>query len=427
MSKIAILGAGIGGMTAAYELLKAGHQVTVFEKNETVGGMAGGFRQENWQWSVEYFYHHWFQSDHAILSLINKLGWKDRVRFFHPKTVVYHKEKFYPLDSPLAALLFPGFALVDKVRFGLVTLYLRYFSDWKSLEKYTAHEWMKRYYGVRLYETFFEPLLIGKFNHYYQKVTMAWFWARFKARTSALGTFDGGFQSFLDKFRFELEKMNVDLRFNISITNIQSQNNKLVLHTKEKKSLFDKVLVTTSPKVLANLAPGLPEFYSRQLSQLESIGAVGLILVLRYQLSKEGYYWFNLPKEAGFPFLALVEHTNFVNPKYFGNQHIIYCGDYLPPDHEYFRLTKEQLLEKFTPSLKRININFKPEWIKQSFVFRLSYAQPVPLINHSKNIPEIQTPIKNLYFASMSQVYPWDRGTNYAVALSQKAVKIMLE
>lgn len=427
MSKIAILGAGIGGMTAAYELLKAGHQVTVFEKNETVGGMAGGFRQENWQWSVEYFYHHWFQSDHAILSLINELGWKDRVRFFHPKTVVYHKEKFYPLDSPLAALLFPGFALVDKVRFGLVTLYLRYFSDWKSLEKYTAHEWMKRYYGVRLYETFFEPLLIGKFNHYYQKVTMAWFWARFKARTSALGTFDGGFQSFLDKFRFELEKMNVDLRFNISITNIQSQNNKLVLHTKEKKSLFDKVLVTTSPKVLANLAPGLPEFYSRQLSQLESIGAVGLILVLRYQLSKEGYYWFNLPKEAGFPFLALVEHTNFVNPKYFGNQHIIYCGDYLPPDHEYFRLTKEQLLEKFIPSLKRININFKPEWIKQSFVFRLSYAQPVPLINHSKNIPEIQTPIKNLYFASMSQVYPWDRGTNYAVALSQKAVKIMLE
>jgi len=427
MSKIAILGAGIGGMTAAYELLKAGHQVTVFEKNETVGGMAGGFRQENWQWSVEYFYHHWFQSDHAILSLINELGWKDRVRFFHPKTVVYHKEKFYPLDSPLAALLFPGFALVDKVRFGLVTLYLRYFSDWKSLEKYTAHEWMKRYYGVRLYETFFEPLLIGKFNHYYQKVTMAWFWARFKARTSALGTFDGGFQSFLDKFRFELEKMNVDLRFNISITNIQSQNNKLVLHTKEKKSLFDKVLVTTSPKVLANLAPGLPEFYSRQLSQLESIGAVGLILVLRYQLSKEGYYWFNLPKEAGFPFLALVEHTNFVNPKYFGNQHIIYCGDYLPPDHEYFRLTKEQLLEKFIPSLKRININFKPEWIKQSFIFRLSYAQPVPLINHSKNIPEIQTPIKNLYFASMSQVYPWDRGTNYAVALSQKAVKIMLE
>lgn len=427
MSKIAILGSGIGGMTAAYELSKAGHQVTVFEKNETVGGMAGGFRQENWQWSVEYFYHHWFQSDHAILSLINELGWKDRVRFFHPKTVVYHKEKFYPLDSPLAALLFPGFALVDKVRFGLVTLYLRYFSDWKSLEKYTAHEWMKRYYGVRLYETFFEPLLIGKFNHYYQKVTMAWFWARFKARTSALGTFDGGFQSFLDKFRFELEKMNVDLRFNISITNIQTQNNKLVLHTKGKKSLFDKVLVTTSPKVLANLAPGLPEFYSRQLSQLESIGAVGLILVLRYQLSKEGYYWFNLPKEAGFPFLALVEHTNFINPKYFGNQHIIYCGDYLPPDHEYFRLTKEQLLEKFIPSLKRININFKPEWIKQSFVFRLSYAQPVPLINHSKNIPEIQTPIKNLYFASMSQVYPWDRGTNYAVALSQKAVKIMLE
>ena len=39
----------------------------------------------------------------------------------------------------------------------------------------------------------------------------------------------------------------------------------------------------------------------------------------------------------------------------------------------------------------------------------------MPLVNHSRNIPAIPTPLPGLWLASMSQVYPWDRGTNYAV------------
>jgi hypothetical protein len=75
--------------------------------------------------------------------------------------------------------------------------------------------------------------------------------------------------------------------------------------------------------------------------------------------------------------------------------------------------------------LTRINPNFKPDWVRKSWLFRTHYAQPVPLLNHSKNIPAIQTPIPGLYFASMSQVYPWDRGTNYAVEIGRRAAKIM--
>src|SRR5664279_1475658 len=144
--KIAIIGAGIGGMAAAHDFVNAGHQVTIYEAANTVGGLAVGFKEPNWDWSVEQFYHHWFQTDSDILGLIKELGWSDRVIFPHPKTVVYYKSKFYPLDSPLAALTFPGFTFPDMVRFGLVTAYLRYIADWKPLEKYTAEEWMRRYY-----------------------------------------------------------------------------------------------------------------------------------------------------------------------------------------------------------------------------------------------------------------------------------------
>jgi hypothetical protein len=39
-------------------------------------------------------------------------------------------------------------------------------------------------------------------------------------------------------------------------------------------------------------------------------------------------------------------------------------------------------------------------------------------------IPSFKTPLKNVFLANMEQVYPWDRGTNYAVELGQKIARI---
>ncbi|MCD6356796.1 MAG: FAD-dependent oxidoreductase, partial [Anaerolineaceae bacterium] len=223
--KIAIIGAGISGLTAAYDLQKSGYDVTIFERESRPGGLAAGFKEESWDWSLEKYYHHWFKTYHAVLSLINKLGLSDEVLFLNPKTVVYHKGDFYPFDSGIAVLRFPGFTLRDKIRFGFVTIFLKYFANWKPLEKYTAREWIKQYYGKNLYKIFFKPLLIGKFGNHYKEVNMAWFWARFKARTSKLGTFQGGFQSFLDQFSIILSKRNVHISFNSPISKIEAKKN----------------------------------------------------------------------------------------------------------------------------------------------------------------------------------------------------------
>jgi protoporphyrinogen oxidase len=177
---------------------------------------------------------------------------------------------------------------------------------------------------------------------------------------------------------------------------------------------------------MVKMAPQLPTDYLKGLLDLKSLGAVALIISLKHQLSREGYYWFNLPKASGFPFLALVEHTNFQPKEKFGGEHLIYCGDYLETDHEYFAMDKDQLLEKFLPSLSRFNPDFKPEWVNRVWLKKSNYAQPVPLVNHSRNIPAIQTPVEGVYFASMSQVYPWDRGTNFAVEIAHKASELIM-
>ena len=425
--KIAIIGAGHGGMAAAYDLNKAGHQVSIFEASDHVGGLAFGFKEPEWDWSVEMFYHHWFQSDKDILGLMKELGLRDQVIFPQPKTVVYYQEKFYALDSPQAALTFPGFSFLDMVRFGLVTVYLRYISSWKGLEKVTADSWMRKYYGENLYKTSFEPLLTGKFGDHYREVNMAWFWARLKTRTTRLGTFKGGFQAFSDRFADILRQSGVDIILNSPVQKIAAkQDGKLALSIQGEEQTFERVLVTNSPGALAKMVPSLPQDYLNGLLNLKNMGAVVLILSLKHQLSKEGYYWYNLPKTAGYPFLALVEHTNYVSPQYFHGEHILYCGDYLDPSHEYFSLTKEQLVERFLPSLKRINPDFNPDWLNRSWLYKTDYAQPIPLVNHSQNIPAIQTPIPGLYFASMSQVYPWDRGTNFAVQIGRQAAHLII-
>ena len=425
--RIAIIGAGFGGMAAAYDLKKAGHEVTIYESANYVGGLASGFKEPYWNWWVEKFYHHWFQSDNEMLGLIRELGWEDKVLFPRPLTVMYHQGRFYPFDSIFKMALFPGLGFgLDKIRFGFVGLYLRLTNNWKALEKVTADAWMMKWAGKNVYEKMWKPLLVGKFGPYYNQVNMAWMWARIKARTTRLGTFEGGFQQFANLFSERLRDLGVEIRLGVGVESIQRDQDHVSVRSEGGAESFDKVLVTTSPTLLAKLSPDFPQNYLKGLLELKSMGAVVMILSLKHQLSNEGYYWFNLPKEEGYPFLALVEHTNFVSKENFGGDHIVYAGDYLEVGHEYFSMSDEELLERFIPAFKKFNPAFERDWVKKVWVFKTNYAQPVPLVDHSQNIPAIQTPIEGLYFASMSQVYPWDRGTNFAVEIGRRAARMMI-
>jgi len=188
---------------------------------------------------------------------------------------------------------------------------------------------------------------------------------------------------------------------------------------------YDRVIVTTAPHVLARLTPELPKEYLAGLDRLPFLGAIVVVLALKEQLM-ESVYWLSMDKRE-FPFLACVEHTNFMDPAHYGGERLVYVGDYLAPDHRLFGLSDEALLEEWLPALERIQPAFRRDWVRKAWVSRASYAQPVPSLGLSAHIPDLATPIPGLFLASMSQVYPWDRGTNYAVEIGRKAARRVLE
>ncbi len=428
--KIAIIGAGFAGLSAAWDLAQAGHDVTVFEFSHQAGGLAAGFKEPHWDWSVEHFYHHWFEGDKALRALIDELGFSDRLIYPKPVSVMYHKGKFYPFDSIPAAIKYPGLGFgLTKIRFGLVGVYLRLTKNWRAFEKTTTEAWMRKWAGNKAFESMWKPMLDGKFGERWaDKVSMAWMWARLHVRSTRLGSFVGGFQAFSDGFVEKLQERGVKFRFNTRVTQLtRNAEGKIQLSLENADSeAFDQVLSTLSPHAMAKITPDLPQDYLAGLLNLKHMGAVVMTLSLKHPLSPEGYYWYNIPKQAGYPFLSLVEHTNFLKPEYFGGDHIIYIGDYLETDHPYFSKTDDELKAEFLPHLKKINPNFNEDWVKKVWVYKAEYAQPVPLLNHSQAIPAIETPIEGVYFVSMSQVYPWDRGTNFAVEIGRKAAQLMM-
>jgi protoporphyrinogen oxidase len=255
---VAIVGGGVGGLSAAYDLALAGAEVTLFEASDSLGGLAGGFKIPRWDWSVEKYYHHWFASDRYILGLIDELGWSRRLMFPRPITAVYHQGDFYALDSPLSVLRFPGLPPLNRLWMGMVIAYLKYIARWKPLESVTADSWLRRWMGDTSYERLWKPLLFSKFGDHYAEVNMAWMWARFKARTPRLGTFEGGFQAFIDAFADRVRKEGVEIRMRAPVQHIAADPQGGISLTLENGSIgVDQCLVTSSPAVMAKLAPNL--------------------------------------------------------------------------------------------------------------------------------------------------------------------------
>lgn len=433
--RVAVIGGGVAGLTAAYELAAAGRaRAHIYENGPELGGLASGFKgRSSWDWPLEKFYHHLFTNDDEILRLTEEIGAGDLLQIHRPSTVMHYQGANYPLDSPAHLLRFPHLSLPQKLRMGLVLAYLKYHPrpPWRAFDGQLADEWLARWMGRTSYDKLWQPMLEGKFGPHFQDVNLAWFWARVYKRTPRLGYYRGGFQAFVERLGAAARERGVTIETGAPVRAVTPlPEGGFRVESGEQGAAtarsFDAVLATVSPGLMQRLAPELPPAYLAQLGSLRHMGAVVMAVALDRPLLQDTY-WVNVPKAEGLPFLVLVEHTNMIDASHYGGDHLLYLGDYLTPSHRYFSMSQAELLAEFLPALPRFNRAFQPEWVTGAWLHRATYAQPVPVRGYAAMIPELRTPLRGLYFASMSQVYPWDRGTNYAVEIGQRAARMIAE
>jgi protoporphyrinogen oxidase len=279
--------------------------------------------------------------------------------------------------------------------------------------------------GKRGYAEIWEPMLRGKFKRDFDKVNMAWFWARLASRTPRLGYIDGGFQTLINALAESVRQRGGRVVLGTPVRQIaRAQERMAVMLTSGTCVTYDRVLTTTSPRILSEMIVNLPPAYKQDLVTLRSTGAVALVLALRHSILTDGTYWLNLPQGEGpdaFPCLSMVEHTNYQDKAHYGGDEIVYLGDYVEPDVPQMSATTEELYALYRPALTKVRPDYQDRWVRDMWAFRAAYAQPVPEVDHSARVPAAQDPIlPNLYWACMHHIYPWDRGVNYAVELGQR-------
>lgn len=418
MTRNAVLGGGALGLTAALRLAQRGEDVVLFEREPEPGGLAAGFRLGPSY--LEKFYHHLFRSDTSAQALINEVGLGDKLVWPRPKTGVWLEGKAYQLDSPASVLRFAPLPVLDRVRLGAATAYLKLEPNYHRLESVTADEWLERWMGQRVHEFVWKPQLIAKFGDRYADIVMSWFWARIHMRSTSLGYLQGGFQQLYNRLVEVIQEQGGATHFGTTVKAVtRNPDGRFMVETDRGIETFDRVISTLPTRLTTQLIPELGDEYGRTYGSVESLGAQCLILALDRPLTD--IYWLSI-NDLDFPFMALVEHTNYMPPEDYGGRHLIYLGNYLPMDHPLFRKSEEEVLAEFLPALGRINPDFSPDWVTEHWLFRAPFAQPLVTVGYPDRLPAHDTPVPNLYLANMSQVYPQDRGQNYSIAMANRLV-----
>ena len=434
--KVGVIGAGAAGLAAAYELSKHGHEVAVYEQSPFLGGQASTFDVGGSR--LERGYHHLFTSDTDIVDLIDDIGLGDQMRWIESTVGTLYDGKIYNFVTPLDLLKFKPLSLWNRVRLGLVTLYLQRRKDFRRYEGITASEWLRKNAGQSAYDVFWGPMLRGKFGEdYYDKVSMAWLWGKIQTRVASRGksmireqlgypmcSFGEVFEVLADKIRGN----DGEVHTSASVDRIVVQSERVAalevnLNAQRSSLNFDAVIATTPSYILPRLVPELPDDYLAKLRDVNYMSAVLIILVLDRQLSP--VYWLNVA-DGSIPFVAVVEHTNFIGPEHYGGQHIVYLSNYLSRDHPLYQMDHEQLLAEYLPHLRRVNPEFDLSWVKTSYHHKVDAAQPIITTNYSERMPDHRTPIKGLYLANTTQIYPEDRGTNYSVRMGRRVANLVM-
>ncbi len=423
-TRVAIVGGGFTGLTAAWKLSQKGATVTVLEAGDTVGGLAGGC--ELLGQPVEKAYHFLYKTDEYMLKALDELGLRDQLTYHKSSVSTYYDGVLYPMESPLDLIRFKPLSFINRIRAGVSVLYLQKVRNWDGLTKISAMDWLRKFAGQQVVDVIWEPLMRGKFDRYYDKVTMCWLWGRIKQRVEsrdkqlggeALGYIEGGFITLSNELEKRINSAGgvIETSSPVSRLSRNEADGTVSITVGEQTREFDQVLMTVpcnvADRLLSDFKADAPEYFDR-LNSIDYLDAAVLLFATDKPISD--YYWHNI-NTPNSPFVVFLSLTSLIGTEKFGGKHVYYIGDYIPGEHPYMNQSEDELREHWFKALGDMFPAFERDSVIESHVFRFKNAQHIVDVGFENKIVDYQTPCPGVFLCNFSQIFPMDRGTNYAV------------
>ena len=445
-----MIGAGVAGLTAGYELGRQGAVCHVYERWPGLGGQAATLDVGDGV-LLERYYHPLFTSDRHIAALYRELGMGEGIEWRPSSVAFFAGGRSHPFTTPVDLLRFAPMTPAARLRLGLAVLNLQHrHRSVAPFEGITAKEWVLRNVGRSGWEDMWGPLLRGKFGERAEEISMAWLWSKLtlrrqvkgrEARGEVLGYPHGSFEPLFRALVREIESRGGSVLIDRPAARLahaagggfeltagapgsfRRGHDPRAFEPAGEPERYDAVLATVPNDVFEQLLdPGLAENVGeRYLGRLRSIEYhAALCLLLELDRRMTSFYWTNVG-DPDLPFIGLIEQTNFVGPERYGGRRFLYVANYTARDDPLLALSPDELIDRYEPGLRRVNPSFSKGWIRERWLFREPDAQPVVTVGYRERMPPLDTGVPRLLLANTTQVYPEDRGTNYAVRLGREA------
>ncbi len=430
VQKWAIVGGGMLGMSLALWLRDRGHEVTIIEAAEELGGLAAAWQIGDVTWDRHY--HVILNSDRHLLSLLDRIGFNDELRWVETRTGVYSGGQLYSVSNSIEYLKFPPLRLIDKVRMGWTIVYGSRIKDWRSLEQIPVEEWLRKHSGDTAFQAFWLPLLRSKLGDNYTKTSAAFIWTTiqrlYAARRSGLkkemfGYVGGGYARIIERLTQVLHAEGTATVLGAAVSDIRESPEGVTVQVGESQLLFDRVVVTTSSQLASRMISGLSDSERKTMQDVEYQGIVCASILSDRGLS--GFYVTNITDGA--PFTGVIEMSALVDQSEFGGYHLIYLPKYTGPGDAVLSMTDSEVRDQFVSALSGMFPGFGDSDVRAFRVSRVPYVFPIPTIGYSERVPPMKTTVPGVYTVNSAQILNGTLNVNETIQLAARALPVITE